>query len=320
MPVVLAYHTPSITVIVPHFNLSEFLSDALISVRQQTYTNFRCIVVDDKSAPVHSRLAREAVRKLRDTRFRFVQAPANGGMVKAIYLGIDEAPASFTCVLDPDDRYAPEFLERMLAVHLNRFAFCPIACCDQYLYQIGDGIITSTQRTNRLELLGTEADALEEVLFARCGFHRFVPPIEAGWHWSSTSSMMFRTEALRLIRPKRKLTYKGQGDDYCANGAHMLGGSLLLHEPLVYRGLHDRNDFITRNIMSMWQRSARDGAIPMSDVAKIDVVEAFFANEGMKYFDPLDIREVFLGQFKDEQLNRLMDAVPEARSLLSGNG
>ena len=97
----------------------------------------------------------------------------------------------------------------------------------------------------------------------------------------------------------------------------MLGGSLILHEPLVYRGLHDRNDFITRHIMSMWQRQERDGAVRMSDLAKIDVVEAFFANDGLKYFDPLNIREVLLAQFKDVELDKLRAAVPAARELLS---
>lgn len=314
---VAAYHRPRITVVVPHHNLSEFLAEALISVQQQSHQDLTCVVVDDASEKVHAACAREAVGGLNDPRFRFVQTAANRGMVHAIFRGIDEAPAAFTCVLDPDDRYAPEFLERMLAVHLNRFAFSALACCDQYLYQIGEGIITGTERTNWLETFATGADAAEQDFFESHGFHRFVTPLEAGWHWSSTSSMMFRTEALRLIRPGRELAYKGQGDDYCANGAHMLGGSLLLREPLVYRGLHDRNDFISRHVMSMWQRRQRDGAVTMSAIAKIDVVEAFFANDGLRYFDPLNIREVLLAQFAGGELDRLKAAVPAARELLS---
>lgn len=316
--VVATYHQPAITVIVPHHDLSEFVEDALISVQQQSYQNLSCVVVDDVSEAKHAARAKDVVASLNDKRFRFVQAPVNRGMVHAIYRGIDEAPASFTCVLDPDDRYAPEFLDRMLAVHLNRFAFAALACCDQYLYQIGDGIITGTERTNWLETSAAGADAAEQEVFRNNGFHRFVTPLEAGWHWSSTSSMMFRTEALRLIRPGRDLAYKGQGDDYCANGAHMLGGSLLLREPHVYRGLHDRNDFISRHVMSMWQRRQRDGAMPMSAIAKIDVVEAFFANDGLRYFNPLNIREVLLAQFADDELDRLKGAVPAARELLAG--
>jgi glycosyltransferase involved in cell wall biosynthesis len=311
------YHQPAVTVVIPHHDLSEFIEDALLSVQQQNYGNLSCVVVDDASQANHAVCAKDAVAALNDKRFRFVEIPVNRGMVHAIYRGIDEAPASFTCVLDPDDRYAPEFLERMLAVHLNRVAFAAVACCDQYLYQIGDGIITGTERTNGLETFATGADAAEQECFRSCGFHRFVTPLEAGWHWSSTSSMMFRTEALRLIRPGKELAYKGQGDDYCANGAHMLGGSLLLREPLVYRGLHDRNDFISRHVMSMWQRRQRDGAVPMSAIAKIDVVEAFFANDGLRYFDPLNIREVLLAQFEGEELGRLKAAVPAARELLS---
>ncbi|MEJ1938896.1 glycosyltransferase family A protein, partial [Nostoc sp. NIES-2111] len=208
------YHRPAVTVIVPHHDLSEFLADALLSVQQQSYGNLSCIVVDDASEAQHAARARDAVAALNDRRFRFVEAPVNRGMVHAIYRGIDEAPASFTCVLDPDDRYAPEFLDRMLAVHLNRFAFAALACCDQYLYQIGDGIITATQYTHGPERMGSEWEESEEACHAAYGFHRFLAPTEPGWHWSTTSSMMFRTDALKLIAPVGPLPYKGQGDSW----------------------------------------------------------------------------------------------------------
>ena len=51
---------------------------------------------------------------------------------------------------------------------------------------------------------------------------------------------MFRRAALNLMRPYRPLGYKIQADAYLAQGAHLLGGTLFLTKPLIYRGIHRR--------------------------------------------------------------------------------
>ncbi|WP_421693902.1 glycosyltransferase family 2 protein [Aestuariivirga sp.] len=316
-PVMEKLRFPRVTIVIPHYNYSEFVGDALQSVKQQSYQNIACVVVDDCSSPDHWAALQREFAQVADERFTLIQAPENKGMVHAIYRGISERPSSFVCVLDPDDRYDPQFIRKMLDVHLNRVIFCPLASCDQHLFKIGDGIITSTQYTSRLEQLGTSAEEAEHASFARYGFHKFVSPLETGWHWCTTSSMMFRTDALLTFKPIKDFAYKGQGDSYCANGAHMLGGSLILHEALVYRGLHTKNDFITNSIFSMWQRQERQGVVHLSDEVKIDVIEAFFANGGLDHFTPGSIREVLLAQFPEGELDKLMNAVPAAAELIS---
>lgn len=314
------FRTPHVTIVIPHFDYAEFVGDALQSVLEQSYRNFSCVVVDDCSSSEHAARLETEMRRIRDERFVLVRQPRNRGMIHAIYRGMDERPSSFLAILDPDDRYDPRFLQKMLDVHLNRHIFCPLVSCDQHLFQMGDGIITSTQYTNRYEVLGTAQEAEEEACFARYGFHSFVPPLARGWHWSSTSSMMFRSDALRLFRPVKDFPYKGQGDDYCANGAHMLGGSLILREPLVYRGIHTKNDFITNSIFSMWQRQERAGGRQMSDVVKIDLVESFFANGGQERFAAPVIREVLMAQFEGEEREKLARAVPMAAELMAAAG
>ena len=65
--------------------------------------------------------------------------------------------------------------------------------------------------------MASGAAEIERQMFTEFGFHRYIPPIEEGWHSTTTSSMMFRTDALKLIKPNRKLAYKGHGDAYFAN-------------------------------------------------------------------------------------------------------
>jgi glycosyltransferase involved in cell wall biosynthesis len=136
------YHTPRVAIIIPHYNYSELIGDALISVQQQTYSNFTCVVVDDCSTEAHYNAVAKEVTKLGDDRFKLVRNGENVGMVRSIYRGIDEIDAAFLAVLDPDDRYVPQFIARMLAVHLNPLIFCPMVSYDQYLLKIGDGRVT----------------------------------------------------------------------------------------------------------------------------------------------------------------------------------
>ena len=231
------YHRPRVSVVVSHYNYSDFLFDALKSVQQQTYENFSCVVVDDFSKDHHFQSARESVGDLGDARFRIIRNASNSGQVQTFYHGIDEVESAFVSLLDPDDRYAPNFLECMLTAHLSSAIFCPLVCCEQHLTK-SDGILTSLQKHWGLSFFEQERAEREVRCFETNGFHRFVYPTENGWHWTTSSSMLFRTDALKLIRPKKKLTYNAHADAYCAQGAHMLGGTILLNKPLVYRGLH----------------------------------------------------------------------------------
>jgi glycosyltransferase involved in cell wall biosynthesis len=307
--VVHRYHTPRVAIIIPHYNYSGLIGDALLSVQQQTYGNFTCVVVDDHSTEAHFSVVAEEVTKLADDRFKLVRNGANLGQIPSIYRGMEEIDAAFLAILDPDDRYVPEFIARMIAVHLNPLIFCPIVSCDQHLLRIGDGIITATQNTNGLELMMTGAIATEQQSFSEFGFHRFIAPIETGWHWTTTSSMMFRTDALKLIRPKRNLAYKGHADAYFANGAHMMGGTMLLRAPLVYRGIHDDNDFIAQSIFTMFQRQYKANAVHQSDLAKRDVIEAFFANGGLEWFSAGNVKAVIEAQFTGAEFGKLIAEV-----------
>ncbi len=311
------YHSPRIAVVIPHYNYSEFLGDALLSVQQQTYENFTCVVVDDHSADEHFRLAANLVEGLSDNRFSIIRNTENMGQVHSFYQGLEKTDAAFVSCLDPDDRLAPTFLERMLAVHLSPVIYCPVVCCGQYLLRIGDGITTSTQNDNGTAILNPERAQSERSCFELHGFHRFVGPLESGWHWSTTSSMLYRSDALKTFRPHKKLSYSGQGDSYCAQGAHMLGGTILLNEPLIYRGLHKRNDFIRDSVFSIFLSQAKDTAKFLSDRVKIDVVDAFLANGGMKEINRGKFSAVILAQFPGTQLYDLFELVPAAKELLT---
>ena len=78
----------------------------------QTLTDWEIIVVDDHStdatvAMVHSYTAR-------DDRIRLLQTPSNGGPSVARNVGFAAARGTWIAILDSDDRFRPERLQRMV--------------------------------------------------------------------------------------------------------------------------------------------------------------------------------------------------------------
>lgn len=96
-----------ISVIVPVYNIEEYIGECLESLAHQTYSNFEVLVVNDGS-PDNS----ENVIKpfLKDKRFRYLKKK-NGGLSSARNYGMDYATGDFYAFVDGDDYVEPNYLE-----------------------------------------------------------------------------------------------------------------------------------------------------------------------------------------------------------------
>ena len=103
----------SVSVIIPTFNRVEYLPDALDSVYSQTHPVTEVIVVDDGSTD-------HTVEKLSPS-YPSVQflRQENQGVSSARNLGIAKASHPWIALLDSDDRWTPQKLERQIN-HLSQ--------------------------------------------------------------------------------------------------------------------------------------------------------------------------------------------------------
>jgi glycosyltransferase involved in cell wall biosynthesis len=101
-----------VSVIVPSYNASRYISETLESVLSQTYRNFEVIVVDDGSKDNTPDIVADYAR--RDSRIRLVNQP-NSGCGAARNRGIAEASGEFIAPLDADDVWYPQKLEKQVA-------------------------------------------------------------------------------------------------------------------------------------------------------------------------------------------------------------
>jgi glycosyltransferase involved in cell wall biosynthesis len=107
-----AKYTPKLSVIMPCFNAEAHLPRSIASVREQTFRDWRLVVVDDGSTD-HSL---ELLRTSRDTDPRIaVVVQKNAGPGAARNRALREAVGEFVAFLDADDSWHPEFLQKMVS-------------------------------------------------------------------------------------------------------------------------------------------------------------------------------------------------------------
>ncbi len=103
-----------VSVIVPVYNVECYIAETIRSVLAQTYTNFELIIVDDGSPDRSIELCYE----FNDPRIRIIRQ-RNRGLAGARNTGIRYAQGDYIALLDSDDLWLPEKLEKHIA-HLER--------------------------------------------------------------------------------------------------------------------------------------------------------------------------------------------------------
>lgn len=97
-----------ISVIIPVYNIKEYLPRCVESVCAQTYKNLEILLVDDGSTDGTGALCDELAKK--DTRIR-VFHKENGGSSTARNLGIENARGEYLGFVDSDDYISPDMYE-----------------------------------------------------------------------------------------------------------------------------------------------------------------------------------------------------------------
>jgi glycosyltransferase involved in cell wall biosynthesis len=307
------WHRPLVSVIVTHFDYSDYLEDALFSIADQSYGNVECVVVDDGSSPQHRKKARNIVNHFASDRVLFLDLETNVGQVNAFYAGLDKTSGEFVCLLDPDDRYAKTFVENLVSAHLNSSLYGPLASCEQYK-MTKSGVINSTDFMTNVKNLKQRLPTRR--ISTKAGHATYFSPFLGGWFWTSTSALMFRRAALKFLRPVKELSYKKEADVYLGCGAHMLGGTIFLEAPLVYRVLHERNAWIKRDIFSIEQIKYNSQGPDVFDLCRRNAALSILENGARESFSDDFLRSVLYASFGTKQLSLLRAESKTAADLI----
>ena len=105
-----------VSVVVPSYNVAEYLPECIASIQAQTYSNWEVWIVNDGSTDNTAAVAAEFARI--DSRIQVINQE-NGGVSVARNTGLLAARGQCVAFLDGDDMWLPEFLAETVAVKMR---------------------------------------------------------------------------------------------------------------------------------------------------------------------------------------------------------
>jgi len=111
---------PLVTIIMATYNRANFIIESLVSIQNQTYSNWECLIIDDGGSDNTEAIIAPLTQ--RDRRFNFFKRPSKymKGLPGSRNYGLDEAKGRYIIFFDDDDIVHPQNLELCVAELLNK--------------------------------------------------------------------------------------------------------------------------------------------------------------------------------------------------------
>lgn len=144
---ILMWTMKKLNVIVPIYNVENYLKPCLDSLLAQTYLDFSVSLVNDGTQDSSRRIAQTYVDKYPDL-FNLMDKE-NGGLSDARNYGLDKSSAEYVSFIDADDYIHPTMFEKMMRLfdeHID------VVACDMiYVYPDGRSEISSAGKDSLLD-------------------------------------------------------------------------------------------------------------------------------------------------------------------------
>ena len=100
-----------VSIIMPSYNTAQYISESILSVKEQTYNNWELIIVDDCSKDNTDEVVRPF---LTDKRIKYFKNDINSGAAVSRNRALREAKGKWIAFLDSDDLWNKEKLEKQI--------------------------------------------------------------------------------------------------------------------------------------------------------------------------------------------------------------
>lgn len=148
-----------VSIIVPVYNVEDYLSRCMDSILRQTYTNIEIIVVDDGATDKSGELCDKYAQK--DSRVRVVHQE-NRGLSGARNTGIDTATGEYITFIDSDDYVADNYVEELLLILHQHKADISICMGKKF-----SDVVGNLEKGEDKIFLYTSETALESMLYRK---------------------------------------------------------------------------------------------------------------------------------------------------------
>lgn len=147
-----------VSIIVPVYNTSKYLSSCLDSLISQSYTNIEIIAVNDASTDRSATICRRYQKN--DSRIILIENTSNVGLAKSRNIGIRQSSGDYILFVDSDDYIDKFTVEKTLA----QVEFTGAAICEFLNYQITNNVEFDDSKYISKEKISSGLECLENYL------------------------------------------------------------------------------------------------------------------------------------------------------------
>ena len=173
---------PHISVILPIYNVEDYLDACLSSIANQSFANLEVLMIDDGSNDTSPEICDRWAQQ--DPRFRVVHKK-NGGVGSARNAGLEVAHGNFFSFVDPDDFLESGFFSALVQAQ---------ARCDS---DLTIGRFTRLDETGRVIAQSQET---EEISIPRSDFSRHLPQLFRERRLYYVYPKLYRSSSFQSIR------------------------------------------------------------------------------------------------------------------------
>lgn len=243
---------PEVSIVLPSYNHSQFIAQAIDSVLEQTLQSWELIIIDDGSSDSTQSLLEQ--RYSQNPKIRLIYQ-SNQGAHRAINRGMALAKGRYISILNSDDVYHPERLQTLLEYLQDRphtLAFTPVTPINPLGQPITDSGHPWCRLYSRLSHAYDEEGANQALLTGNFAI--------------STSNFFFRTDLLKRVGGFRKKRYNHDWDFM----ARLIQQGLQIERvgvhPLLFYRLHDNNTINQNTLMARIELNRiLHGLVPLGD-------------------------------------------------------
>lgn len=178
-----------VSIIIPAYNYGHFLSETILSVINQSYQNWECLIIDDGSTDNTENLVNKFTQK--DFRIKYYKKENEGRSI-ARNFGIEKSSGEYIQFLDADDIIQSNKIEKQIH-SFNLLKDVCVEYCDFDFFDSKTGKIIKTEHFTKALTY-----PLKEIIFD-LGYSGFIIPIH---------SALFRRKVFNSIRFRSNLEYR----------------------------------------------------------------------------------------------------------------
>ena len=119
-----------VSIIVPVYNIEQYLEQCIDSIINQTYKNIEVLLIDDGSTDNSGKICERYEKEYGHIK---VIHQINGGLCAARNIGLDNATGKYICFIDSDDYIEKEYVEKLY--HEVKLYDLDIAYCNFRLFE-----------------------------------------------------------------------------------------------------------------------------------------------------------------------------------------